>query len=304
MRPRPFFRTRLLLVMFAAGLATSLATPPAFANSYKRANFSCKDFQRAEKYYRSDPTGGYAGAYALCLIARNRGDDVRALTILDSEIAKGNVPAARLKAFYIASGGTMANKLDDRNYNEALQAYGKVLLLINLQPDYPKGFEITEEAQQHELEAYAYLVYISYFKSVDGMVGIHNAHLLQSASYKGGRNLKLYPQYRPYTVDSLERTVEYAETCANLPKKHYFQTLKYHQTTAYCRMVEKAAGELLDLEKERLTLLDGKTCARDIEQCSKYQSILNRQIIPLVKKFQEEDIKIWKTTSVTELSRL
>ena len=81
------------------------------------------------------------------------------------------------------------NKLDDRNYNEALQAYGKVLLLINLRPDYPEGFEITEEAEQHELETYLHLAIISYFKSMDGMLGIHNAHLLQSPTYEGNRDL-------------------------------------------------------------------------------------------------------------------
>ena len=44
MRPHPFRRARLLPALLAAGLAASLATPPAFANSYKRGDFFCDDF--------------------------------------------------------------------------------------------------------------------------------------------------------------------------------------------------------------------------------------------------------------------
>ena len=140
MRPRPSFRFRLLPALLAAGLAAALAPSPAFANSYKRGGYTCSDFQKAEKRYQSKPTGGTAVAYARCLLTRG-GEDVRALTILDSEIAKGHVSAAGDKALYIATGGTfIGNNLDERYYNEALQAYGQVLLLINLKPDYPKVF--------------------------------------------------------------------------------------------------------------------------------------------------------------------
>ena len=219
MRPRPSFRFRLLPALLAAGLAASLAPSPAFANSYKRGDYTCTDFQKSEKIYRSDPTKGYAVGYARCLIARGK-DDIRALTILDAEIRNGYVSAARDKAVYVATGGTMEmTKLDDRYYNEGLRAYEQVLFLINSKPDYPKGFRITAGVEQHELEAYYYLVHISYTKSLYGMKGIHNVHLLQSPTYKGTRDLKFYPKYNPYTLDSLDKTIEYAGRCANLPKK-------------------------------------------------------------------------------------
>ena len=300
MRLRPFFRRRLLPALLTAGLAASLALPPAFANSYKRGGFSCSDFQIAEKDYQ---TKSYAVDYALCLIARNQGDDVKALGILDSEIAKGHVSAARLKALYIA-GGTMGNSLDDRNYNEALQSYGKVLHLINLQPDYPKGFEVTEEVEQHELEAYYLLVHISYVKSLHGMLGIHNAHLLQSASYKGDRNLKLYPKYSPYTVDTLEKTIEHAGICADVPRKRHFKPLLYKQTMLYCSVMEAYVKELVALERERLTILNGKACTRDIERCSEYQDIVENKIFPLKKSREQKTSRIWQTKSVAELDNL
>ena len=290
--------SRLLPALLAAGLAASLAPSPAFANSYERGDYSCDDFQKSEKDYRSKPTGGYAVAYTLCLIARNQGDDVKALTILDSEIAKGHVSAARDKAVYVTTGGTMEqNNLDDRYYNEALQAYAKVLLLINLKPDYPEGFLFTELKEQHELEAYFFMVRISYFKFLAGLNGTHNAYLLQSASYKGDRNLKLHPKHQPYTIDSLEKTIEHAGRCANLPRKSHFKHLLYKKTIFYCRVMEEYARELLPLERERLTILNNQSCARDIEQCTKYREVLYKTIVPLVEKKEKEAKSAWKITN-------
>ena len=188
MRPRPSFRFRLLPALLAAGLAASLAPSPAFANSYKRGDYTCTDFQKSEKTYRSDPTGGDAVAYARCLIARGK-DDVRALSYSGCGDRKRPMShAASDKAVYAATGGTMEmTKLDDRYYNEGLRAYEQVLFLINSKPDYPKGFRITEGVEQHELGAYYYLVRISYVKSMKGILSIHNAHLLQSPTYKGNK---------------------------------------------------------------------------------------------------------------------
>ena len=299
MRPRPSFRFRLLPALLAAGLAASLAPSPAFANSYKRGDFFCDDFQIAEKDYRQvKSTGGYAVAYALCLIARNRGDDVKALAILDSEITKGHVSAARDKAVYITTGGTMnQRKLDDRYYNEALQAYAKVLLLINLKPDYPEDFLFTELKEQHELEAYFYLVYISYFKFLAGFNGTHNAHLLQSPTYKGDRNLKLHSKYQPYTLDSLEKTIEHARRCTSLPRKNHFKSLRYKQTTTYCRVMKEYTKQFYPLEKERLTLLNNQSCARDVEQCTKYQDLMYKKIIPFGEKKEKEANSAWLITN-------
>ena len=90
MRPRPSFRSRLLPALLAAGLAASLAPSPAFANSYKRGDYTCTDFQKSEKIYRADPTGGDAVAYAFCLIARGtRGMMSGPLAILEAEIRNG-----------------------------------------------------------------------------------------------------------------------------------------------------------------------------------------------------------------------
>ena len=297
MRLHPLFRSRLLPALLAAGLAASFFLPSAFANNYKKGDASCPDFQKYEKIYQSDPTGGYAVGYARCLLARG-GEDVKALNILDSEIAKGHVSAASDKALYIATGGTLiSNELDERYYNEALQAWGKVLLLINIKPDYPRGFVITEKAEQHELEVYFYMVYISYFKFLAGLNGTHNAYLLQSASYKGDKNLKLNSKYQAYTIDSLEKTIEHAGRCANLPQKNHFKPLRYKKTILYCSVMEEYAKQLIVLERERLTILNNKSCARDIEQCSEYQDVMYKKIIPYGKRKEKEANNAWHITN-------
>ena len=194
-------------------------------------------------------------------------------------------------------------KLDDRYYNEGLQAYEQVLFLINSKPDYPKGFRSTERVEQHELEAYYYLVWISYKKYIAGVNGSDSAHLLQSPTYKGTRELKLYPKYSPYTLDSLDRTIEYAGRCANLPQKNYFQPLRYQQTITYCRLMKNYSKQLRELEEDRLTLLNGKACTRDIEQCSEYRDVVLNKIIPLTKERDRKSQRIWDAKSVSELPR-
>ena len=303
MRPRLSFRFRLLPALLAAGLAASLALPPAFAESYTRGDYFCDDFQEAKKDYQSDPTGGYAVAYALCLLARNKGDDVTALNILDSEIKKGRVDAARDKAVYIATGGTMEQKkLDDRKYNKALQAYKQVLHLINIKKNYPKGFEGTEETEQHELEAYFYVTWISYKKYLAGLDGSDNNYLLQSPTYKEReakkkakekKPLKLYPEYSPFTMDTLKKTRDHAKTCVNLPKKHYYNPDRHYKTILWCRLMVKITKQLLPLEEERLDLLENPSCAKDIEQCSEYKEVLFQKIFPLIEERNREDHKIW-----------
>ena len=246
------------------GFLFLLYLPLSFANSYKRGNLICKDFQNSERNYKSDPTDGYAGAYAHCLLARG-GEDLRAISILEAEISlRNNVSSAFLLALYIATGGTMKQyQLDTDNYNEALQAYAQTLHLINHQSDYPKGFVITEEAEQHELTAHYYMVYISYNKFIDGLKGSTNAHLLQSPSYQGNRNRELYPQYSPYTLDSLQQTIENATICSRLPQKAHFQPKLYRQTIEYCSVTKRIAEEFLVLEQKRLNLFkSGKLCPR------------------------------------------
>ena len=72
----------------------------ADAYDYRKGTLVCNDFQRSVELYKAyelDPSmEGYGNAYALCLLARDAGDDVTALNILEAHAAKGNVAAADL----------------------------------------------------------------------------------------------------------------------------------------------------------------------------------------------------------------
>lgn len=273
--------------------------PFSFANSYVRGDIYCEDFQKAKNNYENvKSTGGYAVTYAGCLLARGKKDDVRALTILEVEAdRRQRVPAAQLLALYTATGGTMEHdRLDKDNYNEAFQAYGAVIHLIEQHPNYPKGFEITEANQQHELEAYYYLVQISYEMFFKGLNGSYHAYLLQSPTYDGDRGLSLYPQYSPYTVASLKQTRDNADICTDLPKKAHFQPLLYKRTIRYCEMMGQIARRYLVLEEERLALLNNESCARDVELCSEYQELVFNEMVPLNIARKAKSTKIWNST--------
>lgn len=276
--------------------------PLSYANTYTRGDIHCSDFRNTESKFKSNPSGGYAVAYGICLLAKGQ-EDVRALNILEVEASRRNqVSAADILALYISTGGTMdRNEFSENNCNEAFLAYGRVIHLINLHNNYPEGFMITESERQTELQSYRYLIWASYFKFYLGLDGTDNTYLLQSPSYQGSRDLKLYPKYSPYTLTSLEQTIENAEKCASLPQKAHFQPLIYNQTMEYCRMMSGVSQGLLDLERERLTLLNDPSCARDIEVCTEYQKVFFDKIFPLIEERKREDKRIWSSTSIEQL---
>ena len=286
--------SRCLAVL--AVVAFLVYQPSAFANVYTKGYIHCDDFQDTANLYKTTPTGSnYAVAYAMCLLARNAGDDVKALTIFEAEADRGNVGAAYWLAIYTATGGTMdiASDHDSNNYNEALHAYGRVIHLINQKVNYPKGELHPEYAHQYELHSYSNLVSFSYFKFLDGLDGNDNSYLLQSPSYAGDRKLKLYPKYSPYTVDSLRQVTENAEICTNLPKKRHFEKLMYYKVTVHCGMMLDFSKRMLPLERKRLALLNDPSCARDIEACSAYRDVLFNQIFPLIENRKKQEKKIW-----------
>ncbi len=284
--------SRCLAVL--AVIAFLVYQPSASANVYKRGYITCDNFQRIAGKYKTTPTeSDYAVAYAFCLLARNAGDDVKALTILEAEADRGNVGAAYWLAIYTATGGTMViKKRDSDSYNEAFHAYGRVIHLINQIVNYPKGMANPEYAHQYELHSYSNLVLFSYLKFLDGLNGSDNSFLLRSPSYTGDRNLKLYPKYSPYTLDSLKQVVENAEICANLPQKKHFEKLLYYRVTSHCRMMLDFTRKMLPLEKKRLTLLNDPSCARDIETCSAYREVFFDQVIPLMENRKKQEKKI------------
>ena len=76
-----------------------------------------------------------------------------------------------------------------------------------------------------------YLLPLLYFeKFKKGAAGSDHIYLLTSPSYDGDRDLKTYPEYSPYTINSLERVIEFADVCINLSFKRHFQHNVYEET--------------------------------------------------------------------------
>lgn len=250
----------------------------ALADNYKRGNYSCTGFAEAEWLHRSEPENVYYRlAYAHCLIARG-GQDHDALGILHS-IADGDhrarVEAAFMIAEYIETGGEFGDSIDENNINEAIEAYGKVVFLIRLAPDYPAGLELMEEESQIELRSHYRLALLYYAKYKYGGSGTDHVHLMRSPGYDGSTDLKTFPDYAPYTINSLERAIEFADQCLALPMKWYFEPDLYEELLAACRAIKDAATAILPLERKRLVLLDTVTCSNDLLKCVEYEYILD-----------------------------
>ena len=280
----------------AAALACLLLTAasPAFANSYSRGNWDCSDFRGAEQRYKSDPDDIYWQlGYAGCLITRGQGnDDAQGMNILhnivESSTERARVKAAWMIANYVKTGGTFEDTTDDDNINEAIEAYGKVVFFINLDPRYPDGNEIYEEESQIELKSHYRLPLLYFEKFNYGIEGSDNAYWQTSLSYTGNGGLNTYPEYSPYTIDSLNKMIEFADVCLALPRKRHFHPITYEETKEECRVFKEAAQALLPLERERLTLLNSESCSNDLIQCDEYTKLFEDEMVPVISHVKSD----------------
>ena len=282
---RQAMRTAIKACAVAAVFVVLLEPFGALANYYERGNWICDDFADMEQTYRSEPENIYfQRGYAGCLITR--GDDSQGMAILhdivDHNTDPARVGAAWQIANYLSSGGTFGDKIDENNINAAIEAYGRVVFFIRLDPDYPFGNDIYEEEAQIELKSHYRLPLLYFYKFNYGLVGTHNMYKLKSPSYNGDGNLNTYLEYDPYTIDSIEKTIEFANQCLALPRKRHFIDRVYEKTMAKCQVFKNAALALLPLERERLVLLDTYSCSDDLIQCDEYNDILKNKINPVV----------------------
>ena len=265
----------------AAALACLLlsAASSAFANSYSRGFWRCIDFKAAKQDYSSTPENIYSQLrYAHCLITRGQGnDDAQGMSILhnivESSTEPARVKAAWMVANYVKTGGTFEDTTDENNINEAIEAYGRVVFFINLDPRYPDGNEIYEAESQIELKSHYRLPLLYFEKFKKGAKGSDNAYWQTSISYTGNGGLNTYPEYSPYTLDSLEKMIAFADVCLNLPRKRHFNPITYKKTKAECQVLKETAQALLPLERERLTLLNEDSCSDDLPQCLEHQEV-------------------------------
>ena len=280
----------------------------AFANRYSGGGYLCKGFKEAKRLHETYPDGvHFAMGYGKCLLLKGGKDNEdEGLSILRNMRDRYNqVRAAFILADHERTGGTF-EKRDENNINEAIDAYFKVLALIRLNPYYPNPnpnipisksnvFNDDYEAEmQMELRAHHFVPSLYFDKLLKGATGTDNIHLLRSPSYEGRRDLNTYPDYAPYTTDSLERMSEYADRCLALPPKEHFISDKYYRDYLnICQIYKDTAEELLPLEHQRLVLLLIESCSSDLPKCEAYR-VLKAEIVSIIKQSTSEVNGIFK----------
>ena len=271
----------LFIVFFLLSLSSLI--PSVFADNYYRGNYSCEGFKEMEQLYRSDPESiPLRKGYAHCLITK--GEDSEGMSILYHIADRHNdVKAAWVIAEYIHSGGTFEDRIDKHNINEAIEAYGRVVFFISLDPHYPQnGNDIYEAESQMELRTNYRLPLLYFTKFKKGAVGTENIHLLRSPSYERDGDLDTYPKYNLYTMDSLEQMIKFADQCLALPPKRHFQSEAYGKIKAGCQVFKEAATALFPLEQQRLVLLATDSCSDDLPQCAEYYE-LRAEMVSIIK---------------------
>ena len=293
-RPRPKgidMRLSLPVMLMLFSLVFFSFADLAFANSF-RGNWLCSDadFKIVKQDYKSDSTDVYYRlGYAHCLIVKGKDSEGMAIlhNIVDHSTHPARVKAAWKLANYISTGGTFEDTTDEDNINEAIKAYGRVIFFISLDPNYPQKISISEAEAQIELTTHYRLPSLYFSKFKKGATGTDNIHLLSSPSYNGDRELNTYPEYSPYTIDSLEKAIEFADQCLALPLKRHFQSSSYRNYKAGCQVLKEAAQDILPLERQRLVLLDTDSCSNDLPLCSEHQEI-KQEIVSIIRQAGSE----------------
>ena len=290
---RPHRRWHIKAAAFCA-LFLFFSIPVALSDNYYRGGYSCEGFREMERLYRSDPESIHLRmGYARCLLVK--GEDTEGLSILHNIADQHNqVRAAFIIAEYTKSGGKFTIDIDENNINEAIDAFGRVIFLINLDPRYPHNENsIYEESRQMELSSHYQIPRLYWNKFKYGAQGTDNIHLMTSPSYDGNRNLSTYPDYAPYTIDSLNNVVKFSDICTSLPYKLYHKKDYHDEHTKACSILKEGAIDLLPLEEKRLVLLATESCSSDLNKCKEYQRLKREEMIPIIRRTTDRIKEIW-----------
>jgi len=254
---------------------------------YKRGILLCESdkFEALKEEYNQDPQDEYtAFRYAACLMAM--GQDQQALQIWDFlSQNKNSVTSAFHRALYYVTGGAFKGLPYDQNINLSLKEYFRVLFLIDLNPYYPeedKVYELNkfyELKKQMELRARYFVPLLYLLKYGYGVIGHERSVSHQDPTYTGPRG-DTYPEYAPYTADSLMKAITYANECLVMPQKEYYNTNSFQNVKRDCQLFQEIALKLEPLEqKRRNMILQVEACK--YTDCPEYKDLVLNQIQPL-----------------------
>ena len=250
----------------------------SLGNSYKRGNWTCNDFNKAEEKYRQDPEGyGVENVYGFCLIVAGR--DSEGLYHLENARRKGNLLSSFNLAEYYRTGGTFKVSPPSADLQRAIDLFLETIDRINKHRGYPIGYTSTEEGQHTEHASHFMVVHLHFKKYVWGVNGAENFRLNGSQeSHEEGQ--ETYPEYRDETIENLNQVIQYADNCINLPRKTYHQERKYRQFASACRLFKNQAETLLDgLEQRRRALVNDPACYTNLNDCEAYKKVMSQMEI-------------------------
>ena len=289
---------KTLGILIGAALIVATGAASSLATEYRRNDLICTDFENTEKVYKRNPEIPAAqNGYGICLIAK--GHDFGGLKFWhDNADVHNHVHAAFLLANYIETKGTFDLKKPDWDELDAtIKAYMRVILYINLTPDYPWGgrfsYVIYEDANQLEIKSRFSVPLYYYNKFFWGFTYSENYKLLNSPSYKGDRDLDVgnsstLDAYGTHTHNSLKSAIEYGDECAGLPMKGHFKPDYYSRYTTACRIIAGLSRKLLPLEfKRRHLIQETNPCGEDLPKCAEYYDLKEKMDALIDEAYKE-----------------
>ncbi len=244
------------------------SSPVAFAQS------SC---EAEEQLYKETPrdyenyTDHVKTGYARCLLANERGERrPEALRILQGVARQSN----NVYAAFLIACDVLRNGDYKKHLREIIEDHKLVKFFIGLDHGYPNPrYSMYERKYDIELKTHFVLVALHLEKYALGREGHKNEISMLSPSYDGDQNLETYPEYSPYVIDSLKKTIHFAKICLALSRKQYWNEKAFTAAKGNCEYIKNFSEKVLPLELEKKETLNQSFC-EDPLMCPEYQNIL------------------------------
>ena len=228
-----------------------------------------------------DDIANYKAGYGECLLIQGKRSE--GLSLLQELREQSNHVAATYIIAQEHSGlhsknnpaKSLINGHDHHLTTATIEAFTDTIFFISIDSGYPAKYDSYWKAKwvrNLKLLAHYQALHHMFHKYECGSIGQHHQALLSSPSYTGDQNLDTCHKYSPYVIDSLNVTIEFAQTCLALPKENYYDAGAFTSVKEYCGDMKKFAKKILSLELEKKKILIQEYC-KDPLQCPEYESI-------------------------------
>ena len=172
---------------------------------------------------------------------------------------------------YFITGGTFKDfSEDEEELEDSLSHYFMTLAYINtLERNYPGiKYMFWEESFEIEMVSYYKVPVVYLIMYTLGVIGDHDFNLLKSPSYEGDRNLNTYEKFRRFTQGFIDKALDHAQGCINVPQKPYFNPNTYKVYRSVCQVIKQKTLKMKELEDERVKILGQHSNCQDLSESS------------------------------------